>query len=469
MFDPSARAIQTSHSEAAGRFLDWVEARPDWLRHETFGDLFSSLATVISNVPGIPPEEGFGLQPWPLLISPQRRAEQVEAVVGLGRLVRSVPQRFFDCDPRAVAEFYGLDAMSADLFLAEPNDLASAPCRGDFVETAAGLQCLELNFGSLGGWQETVFAEPYLSSSIHAPWVRDLGVELSYTSSLETLFEYLLDEVAAARRLAADEVNVLILVADEGINSVLAHAPERYRAEYAKVRRRRGEVGGHVEVVGVSEVEFRRGEVWARGRRFQAVVEQSDSVTSAALFRSFKAGRVVLMGGFSGLILGDKRNLALLSEAQETDRLDDRERRLVRRFVPWTRWVRPGPVEHDGRSRELRDLLLEERSRMVLKAAQSLGGGDVHVGLFETAESWRRRVDEALEDGAWIAQEFVESLPWILQQGERGWAPYAVVWGLFAFGERFGGTYLRMAPQGTDPVLNVARGARVGLAFVAEG
>jgi hypothetical protein len=61
-------------------------------------------------------------------------------------------------------------------------------------------------------------------------------------------------------------------------------------------------------------------------------------------------------------------------------------------------------------------------------------------------------------------QEHVESRPYLYQLGEQGSAVHDVIWGLFCFGNLYGGAFLRMLPKGSgDGVINSARGATEGI------
>jgi hypothetical protein len=67
-----------------------------------------------------------------------------------------------------------------------------------------------------------------------------------------------------------------------------------------------------------------------------------------------------------------------------------------------------------------------------------------------------------------VVQELVETRPYRYQRGEEGVADFSLSWGMFVFGESYGGSYLRMSPKGGSSVLNITRGAESGWVFEVE-
>jgi hypothetical protein len=114
----------------------------------------------------------------------------------------------------------------------------------------------------------------------------------------------------------------------------------------------------------------------------------------------------------------------------------------------------------------LPELLIAHREELVLKPSHGRKGQGVAFGYRTPPYRWARFVAEAVAGGGWLAQERVESRPYIYQSGQKGYGFYDVVWGTFCFGEMYGGGFLRMIPSGTgDGVVNVARGATEGVLF----
>ena len=471
-FPPAARAAAERLSPAAGALLERVEADPSLLRRDRFAPLLAACRAVIPTLVGFDPAKPYGLQPWPVLVAPARRRELERAAVGLARIVRTLPKRAFGNDPAAVARFYGLESeLLAALLLAEPTALDSTICRGDFVDGPDGVVCLELNFGNVASWQDNAVSTAYLASPPVAGWVAEAGLELAWEDTVGRLFRHAVRTCARRPDLADGELNLAVVAATEGIYSLDNHPLPLYRERFAQaLAEDAGGRPGSLHLVGADALAFDRGRLVVGGHRIHGVVEELDRVTGRDLFRSQKAGRLELFTGPIGpLVLGDKRNLALLSERCESDLFDAAERELIRRHVPWTRRVERRPVLRGGAERPLPDLLAAEREAFVLKQAIAVGGQGVVVGRSEEPAAWRAAVERALAEGSWIAQEYVDTPLYPFQAGEEGWAPHRLVWGPFVFGETYAGLFVRLLPTAAGPVVNLGRGAVVGLAFEVAG
>ena len=469
-FSPEQRDEQERVSIHARKFLDFVEQRPQLLEMGTFAGLMRSAGDLVPTLSGVDAGGDYGLQPWPVLIDSARRREFERAGVALGRLVRDLPRRFFGNDPERVAEFYGFESeVMAALLLSEPSFVGETIGRGDFIDTAGGLKCIEFNFGSLGGWQHCVYAPLYLDHPEIRAFAAAHGLGLDYRHSIRALMRHVVRDSLRRSPPGRRELNLLVVASDGGNTSVDTHPEEVYRREYAQVLQQMGRGGrGRLRVARVSDLEFEDNRLLVDGTRYHSVVEQSDSEPSREIFRSIKAGEVYCYTGLIGLLTGDKRNLAFLSENQDSPRFTPDERRLIARYVPWTRHLRDEPAEFRGDRRPLPEILERHRPELVIKAGHGFAGYDVHVGRFVDPETWSERVGETLEEGGWIVQEYLEALPQTYQLGDSGAGPYDVNWGLYVFGDSYGGTFFRMAPRGSTPILNISQGARIGVVFEAR-
>lgn len=465
-FPPDQRAAAAGLSPAAGRFLDAVEADPRLLLRRTFEPALAAAREVIPTLVGFDPAKPYGLEPWPVLITAGRRAELARTIEGLGRLVRGIPRRFFAGDAEALARYYGLESpLLAAVLLAEPTGIPETICRGDVVDTAGGLRVVELNFGNVASWQDNAVSPAYLRSAPIAGWLAAEGIEPVWDDTAGALIRHAVAWCAARGRADGGRLDLAVVAATRGIygfdNHPLAHYRERFAAALAELA---GGCPGTLHLAGTGDLAYDAKGLTVAGRRIAGVVEELDEVTGRDLFRAFKARRLELFTGPIGpLVLGDKRNLALLSERR--GELSPEERDLVDRTVPWTRRVERRAVERDGVERALPEMLLADRGAFVLKAATAVGGQGVVVGAFATPEEWRAAVERALAEGSWIAQEFLDTPTFPFQAGDEGWTPHRLVWGPFLFGDDFGGLFVRVLPVAGGPVVNLGRGAQVALAF----
>lgn len=467
---PSAAS---SVQDLGQRFLDFSAGRPQLRRKAHFEPFFEQVRQVLPSVCGVPVEVKDPVQPWPVWVDPALSHELGSTAVALTRLFRSLPQRFFGGDASALAGFLGLDATSVAMLLAEPHLLDQTLCRGDFLLTTDGPKLLELNLGNLGGWQFSALEPIYLQRPDVVEFLGQEGLVPHPTGSIGAVFRHVLSHALAHPldpATSSGPLNLLIVVSNHGATSFASHPRRLYQRELLSCLKELAPGRAvRLQLARVEDLTFPGGEVHAGGVRYHAVIEQNDTEASREIFRSFKAGQIHCYTSPHGMVLGDKRWLALLSSQCESSLFTGEERALIRRAIPWTQEVGPQDTAFRGSELPLPELLQRHRTELVLKAGQGYGGAQVHVGRALAESEWQRLVERALEDGGWIVQEYLEPVMPELQAGDDGTAAHRIVWGLMVFGETYGGPYLRLAPEHLGPVVNVARGARVGLALEVTG
>ncbi|HEX2188767.1 MAG TPA: hypothetical protein VHG51_07690 [Longimicrobiaceae bacterium] len=451
-------------------FREWVERNPEFLRRDRF-------AAVCED----PALRKLSLQPWPLFIDAVRLREVERLTLAMDRLVKSVFERFLDDDPERIAEYYRsaretpsngfeLSEELVMLMMEEPSGIAGAPSRGDYVETDRGLVCIEFNCGGgLGGLPNNTIAERHLAGPALSRFLAERGLRARGPDTLGALFRHCLDDTARLGAWDGGEFNVAILVRPHDDDQVALTDVELCTRELRRVLEERAAgraTGGAVVACGPEDLVEDGSVLRVEGRPVHVVVEQHDgSADMRAIFRHFKRGRLNLFSGPISVLLGDKRNLALVSEHAGSAEFSAAERELIAAHVPWTRRVLPGRTELHGRTVRLPDDLPELRGQLVLKRATSLGGRHVHIGRFCTDDEWRALLALALREEDWVVQEYLDPVPCVFQRGEEGAARFDTIWGLFAFGDQFGGGFLRVQPRSGEHagVVNTAQGAEVGI------
>ncbi|HLL47867.1 MAG TPA: hypothetical protein VK399_14235 [Longimicrobiaceae bacterium] len=466
-----AKQVHARWSPVNREFLEFVERHPAYLSRASFASLGED-----------PAYRKFPLQPWPLFIGPEQRREMEEVVLGIDRLVKSTLARFLRGDPARVIEYFrsvALDELDQSEFIAlqlseellglllqEPTGIEGALSRADYIETADGLKCIEFNAGSyLGGLSAHGVGELYRASPAIGRFLAGQGRRTREPRTLRALFRHLLEDTARMGAWKEGEFNVAVLARPHEEDQVALHDPELYQRQMDAALADDGRSpGGRVLLCATDDLVDDGGVLTAFGHPVHAVVEQNDgSGDMRMVFWFFKQGRVNLFSGPITALLLDKRNLAMISENAESDEYTVAERALIARHVPWTRRLLPAETAFRGSTLRIPEDVLERRGEFVLKKATSLGGSQVHVGRFRGDDEWRAVVERALRENDWVVQEYLETVPYWLQSGESGVAPYDVIWGLFAFGDHFGGALMRMQPQGGGHgVVNTRQGAQVG-------
>jgi hypothetical protein len=447
-------------SPANRRFREFAEHDAGCRSRETFNSIFCDN-----------PLKVMSPQPWPLFIERGAVSELERVSLGLDRLVKSVPERFFGNDPTLLASFYGSATPEvAELVIAEPNGVEGAISRGDFLEGPEGLQCLEINSGSyIGGWQLQALEDLYLNCPVIARFLAAEGLRASHRNTIRLMFRHIIRETLRMGLVKDGILNLAMIIHPHYPIQVAIHSSERYNREYrAALAEERPGLDGEVILCGYADLTDERRGLSFQGERVHAVLDQHNGQHDSRGFRHFKAGTVNLYSGPITRLLSDKRNLALLSENATSHDLTAEERELLERHLPWTRLVRDTTTSYRGRRVRLPELLAESRERFVLKKASSLGGKDVHLGRSRSQAEWEALLREALADPGWIAQELVEVRPALFLDVDDRVVPHDLVWGLFAFGDTFGGAFLRLQPCDRGGVVNTAGGAEVGLLLEIE-
>jgi len=465
-----AKPVHARWAEANGDFLEHAARHPEFRARASFASMYE--------VEWI---RKLRLQPWPLFVDSARRRELEAAALGVDRLLKDTLARLFANDPADVAAFYAAANPRADenfatftpdadvvaMLLEEPNGVEAAPSRGDYIETAEGLKLVEYNAGSfLGGLQVDAVGELCLAAAPTARFLAERGLRARPPGVVRAFFRHVVDVTARSGVWRGGDLNLAMLALPNEPAQAALHSPALYEREYRRALEEGGIApSGRVLVCGVGDLVEEEGGLSAHGHRLHAVAEFHDGTDDERLaFRCFKMGRVNLFSGAIGLLMSDKRILALISEHADTDQFTGAEREVIRRHIPWTRFVRRGRVVREGRGIRIPDDLPAHREALVLKKASSIGGRCVHVGKFRTDAEWRAVIERALADGDWVVQEYLEMVPYCFQQGAEGAGRHDMVWGLFVFGDHFGGAFLRMQPAGgAGGLVNTNQGAEVGV------
>lgn len=448
--------VRQAHADLSGtfaRFLDFVEHNPDCVERAHFEAL-------------APVEEagGYPMQSWPLFISRRRLAELYRLNVELCHLVKTVPHRLFGNDPGKLAEFYRLEPDHAQLVVASyanPRWIRETISRSDFIGTADGWRALEYNIASrISGWQSAYAGDTILAARPIARFVEETGIHPKNTYYLHALMAYLLQK--ALRRLRTSEVNVVILI-DKQLLAENAGGFQRmfdllHEHHEQILKALGGKVRGRLWDAKPEELEERGGMLYHGDRRVHVLVD-GGQVPGVDAIRCWVKGTVDMYNGPATPVFSDKRNLALLSELQDTPLITDQEREVLRAGLPWTRRVGGERLLPEAPAPVARDELLARREELVVKSGGGSSGWDVYIGKYTDAAAWREVVDRALDDGTWIAQERQISRPYLFQRGDVGCEPHDLIWGIFLNGENPGGILLRVQPRSVGGVVNSTQGA----------
>jgi hypothetical protein len=447
-------------SQTAQRFLEYVARDPERARHldHLEGDYPDWLRAYSGKF--------YPLQSWPDFVGAEKRAEMSRATVELTRLVKAIPERLFENDPRRIAAYFGLyhEAL-VTLLLEPPNGLEGMWVRNDFVDSPDGWKCLEVNAGQIGGWEMRYFDHQYRTNPTIARFLEEEGLRPYYRDQVEMLLQHVIADNLGKPTTADGVLNAAIAVSR--LEAAMEESQPDLNQTYQDVLAASGTgLTGELTFCYFADLVARQNQVWHTKARLpiHAIIEMTPQQTPETVFRCFKAGQVSLYNGPINYLAADKRNLALLSEHADSTVFTAEERDFLHSSLPWTRLVTAGPATWRGETRPLPDLLIAHREELVLKPSSGVQGQGVTLGRLATPERWARLVERAVAQGEWLAQERVDSRPYIYQAGERGYGVHDCVWGIFCFGATYAGAFPRMVLKDTgDGVINCARGAELGI------
>lgn len=463
-----AKPFHARWTEVNREFLEFVERNPACVDRASFASLYEDDSL-----------RKCSIQPWPFFVGAAQLAEMERVTLGMDRLVKDVVERFLRSDPRQVARFYhtrgnqdgsrlaalDLSETMVALLADEPNGLASAPSRADYLDTRDGLKMLEYNSGGwLGGFETDQLGRLYQEAAPIVRFLDERNRRVRPPAVMDAFFRHVVDDTVRLGVWREGDFNVAMVVRPQDPERVAMHEAADYDGALRRVLAERGmAVDGRVLLCAVDELVVERGGVTLDGHRVHAAVEQHDGTGDIrALFRAMKTGRLNLMSGPVAWLLMDKRNLVLLSEHAGSAEFTAAERDLIDQHLPWTRGIVPGATTFRGRPLRIPEDLVDHREQLVLKKASSLSGRAVSVGRYRTPGEWAADVARAVWEEDWVVQEYLECVPYAFQSGGAV-VRHDVVWGLFAFGRHFGGAFMRLAPRGTGGGrVNTSQGAEVG-------
>jgi hypothetical protein len=405
---------------------------------------------------------------WPTLVGEAKRAELQRATEGVCALIKAIPAVIFDGDMEAIADFYGYaDPVYLQMLFEVPNPLDTTFARCDFIDTADGLKCCEVNLAAnVGGWTHRFWLAAYMTHPAMTGFAAREGVVLRGRDPLRVAVEQVVEDAVASGVADGGELNVMVMSPP-----FTAWAADYARELYAQLLRETGSgLTGELWLVPEEyQPELRNSFVYHGERRVHVFIEYGEYAPPSVARAQVAATVRVYNGGLTRFLV-NKRNLALLSENEELEFWTDEDRALIRDHIPWTRLVSARTTTYRGETVVFPDFLLERREDLVLKLGEGVGGSDVHLGRSTGPAEWEARIRDAVEHGGWIVQEYVESLPYLYPPAP-GAAPVtqSVIWGLFCAGWRYAGAWLRMMPAGQgDGIVNSIRGASEGAVIELE-
>ena len=348
--------------------------------------------------------------------------------------------------------------------LKDDETLSGLLLRFDLVISDDQLKIIEINSGSsLGGWHLD-FLEVIVNGNIQRDnELKDLNIE--YFRILDNAFISLL--AAASEKIENASGNIMIFSDkdDEISFTVIQKIFDRVKGDYfpdAKLIPYGSE--DKLDVLSDNTIEL-------NGDRIDVVLLNavSDKDFSDELYdiflNSYLSNKLIFPDNVGYAYIGAKHLMALLFEEETFETLNNKEIELIEKYFPWTCKTKNKEVTWRGKIYNVKDLLIENQNKFVIKKAFSSEGLDVLIGKSLSNKEWEELVYEKLTDDKWIAQEYFDPDPVALFSYPFPVIEKKFVWGAFNFNTHYQGTHGRSVFVDQDKVINAARGAIQSIIF----
>lgn len=358
--------------------------------------------------PSVEAAYGDRLAPRPFFLD-RMTADRVAAdLKAFFDLLISLPAKLFDGSLARFAAALGIPPAEVALMSAERPPFHG---RADIYRVGERFRLLEFNSGSqLGNRDLGDLARAILNVPEFTPFADEHS--LTYVHPVEEL----LDAIGRDRTVAFLETGGGMI---------------RFAKGFASLKESCARFGVDILVGQLEDVVERNGHAYLDGTRVDVVVRFFSSRNAVGRTGELaKAHRTEVFTPLSSYLYGNKNTLALLSEHRAE--LDDGERELVDRLLPWTRSLHQTDL----------DQVRANRENLILKAAGEFAGTDIHPGWLHDDAEWRQLLDDAKER-PFVVQERVRPTPDAVPGDDR---PWLTTWGWYVTERGFAGMSIRSMP-----------------------
>ncbi len=444
-------------------FIEFVKNNPESLKSSSFKILEST-------------RYSYKLQSWPTFINPQTKASFLEMGVKVCDLIKSIPARLFDNDPKRIAAYFEQPVSVVNLQLEGISDdqLANLVGRVDCTFSTSGLKCLEFNITvGTSGWQLPEWESLYLNTTIIDRFLTEYHVKIHNDNYLGLFLDHI---IHYASPLASTGSNV----GNPELNVALV---SRYNNEYAQYRdlfmENLGQLykeklsgkalRGNIYMCEFPQLEYSDIMVYFKGKRIHGLLELLHGLLPPGVMKAYTSGKIRLLNGPMTGLLSNKLNLALLSENEDSSVFSSEEKETIKKYIPWTRKIIPGETVYRGEKIRMENFLIANKDKLVIKPPLGLGGEGVYIGQDTFSREWEYLVNTAFRKKNFLVQELVEAPRLLYQRGEDGCAYHDTVWGIWILGSQYGAAFVRALPAGNARrVVNGAQGAEISIVFEVD-
>lgn len=454
--DKEVAAAHRRLSNSSVKFLDFIERNPDCSKISNYNLLELN-------------DELFKLQPWPTFIDGDMKEEMAEAGIKIFDIIKTIPKRVFANDPVKINRYYEipLEIVEYQLTGANEKHIENLFARGDFILSSGGLKCLEYNVSAnLGGWDVPMWESLYLRTPMILRFIRENNIRICHENLISALLNHLIKVTSAGIGSDGVDLNIAVVMPrepNEKDRNIEAYMNRLYEK---RLRFDKKKAAGEILFCTYYHLKIDNGYIFLNDKKIGVLIELHHGFVPREIMDVFKLGHVEIFNGPITGLLSNKLNLALLSELGESDIFNAGEKEAIKKYIPWTRKIASSNTVYDNRETNLVEFILNEREKLIIKPSAGYGGKGVHIGKNVPRKEWERLIEIALIEKNWVVQEYVESLPYLYQQGVNGYAVCDAAWGFFILGSGYCGGWVRVLPrEGSKGVINCHQGATISVIF----
>jgi glutathionylspermidine synthase len=274
-------------------------------------------------------------------------------------------------------------------------------CRLDAFLQGYDVKFLEFNADSPAGIGYTDVLHEGLTQAIDLPRV-NAEFETAYTPMLPVLVNTLLEAYRELRGERPDlpETPRLALVDVEGSPSVPEFRIVCAAAQRAGLEALHGTLG---------EVEYDGSLLRLRGEPVHVVYRRAllEDCPEGDLVAAARDRSAAIVNPFRARVANNKKLFALLQDSRFAHLVEEKERRVIDETIPWTRVLRDGRANYGEWVVDLLPFVSDNRERLVLKPASDYGGHGVSLGMETEQAVWDRLIEDHVEEGDFVVQEYV--------------------------------------------------------------
>ena len=458
---PTTREMYDMLSPVNLEFLEYVRQHPAGYERSQFSAAYS----------WDDPTVEVTLQPWPVFIDRRFSDLSAEASTKVFSLIKSIPGRLFGYDPLKISEYYGYPKEYAQICMLGADDayLDNFLTRGDFIITPQQMKCLEYNVSAnLGGWELPLWEQQILQVPYTSEFIKTAALKITNKNVISLMFQHIID-ITIESFPAEEEINVALAIANEKALTGLEKILPSINRVYMETLRQKGRDKGTILLCRYDQLTMKNDNIYLNDRRVHTILDYYLGQVPLRLMVLFKMRKVLIYDGPAATVLSHKLNVALLSQHEDSGLFTPEERETIKKYVPWTRKVEPGPNMYQGEKIIMEDFIITRRENLVLKPGLDYGGEGVLVGCNTPENHWRQAVEKAFHQKNWAIQEYIPTPRLFFQWGEKGAALCDITWGMLVFGNRYAGLFMRtLPPKLSHGVVNVRQGAEVPIIFEVE-